>query len=117
MHLSDKTPPVSEGQRVSASDVIGYADHTGRSNGTHLHFALQPWNSAWNGKVTGTLWYQHSIESLFDDPNVEGGNPTYYNPYPDHNPYKSGNCGSGGTCPQSGGVILYWNKDYNCDNG
>jgi hypothetical protein len=22
-----------------------------------------------------------------------------------------------GTCPQSGGVILYWNNNYNCDNG
>jgi PKD repeat protein len=109
MHLSNKAPPVSLLQRVSAGQIIGYADHTGRSGGTHLHFALQPWNSNWNGAVTGTLWYQHSIESLFDDPNVPGGNPTW------PNSYKSGNSGSAPptSCTTTADQItLYANTDF-----
>ena len=109
MHLSNKAPPVSLLQRVSAGQIIGYADHTGRSGGTHLHFALQPWNSNWNGAVTGTLWYQHSIESLFDDPNVPGGNPTW------PNSYKSGNSGSAPptSCTTTADQItLYANADF-----
>jgi hypothetical protein len=32
---------VSQGQRVTAGQVIGYADSTGNSTGTHLHFELK----------------------------------------------------------------------------
>ncbi|XKT74981.1 MAG: murein hydrolase activator EnvC family protein [Patescibacteria group bacterium UBA2103] len=37
-HLSDIQ--VSEGQRVSTGDVIGYSGNTGYSTGPHLHFAV-----------------------------------------------------------------------------
>lgn len=30
------------GTRVKAGDIIGYADNTGLSDGTHLHYALKP---------------------------------------------------------------------------
>lgn len=33
---------VAEGQRVKAGDLIGYADNTGLSSGTHLHFEVKP---------------------------------------------------------------------------
>lgn len=33
---------VAEGQKVKAGELIGYADNTGLSSGTHLHFELKP---------------------------------------------------------------------------
>ena len=33
---------VKYGQKVKAGDVIGYADNTGMSTGSHLHFGLKP---------------------------------------------------------------------------
>lgn len=93
IHLSgNKGSPIHAGDYVTAGTVIGYADQTGRSDAPHLHFAIQQWNSSWNVATasSGDNWYQPSIESLFDDPNVSGGNPKY------PNWYTSGNC-SGGT--------------------
>lgn len=34
--------PVRAGQSVKAGDLIGYADNTGLSTGSHLHFGLKP---------------------------------------------------------------------------
>lgn len=33
---------VAEGQKVKAGELVGYADNTGLSSGTHLHFELKP---------------------------------------------------------------------------
>lgn len=37
-----KEIPVKVGQKVKVGDLIGYADNTGFSTGTHLHFGLKP---------------------------------------------------------------------------
>jgi murein DD-endopeptidase MepM/ murein hydrolase activator NlpD len=34
--------PVKVGTQVKIGDIIGYADNTGMSTGTHLHFGLKP---------------------------------------------------------------------------
>ena len=33
---------VTQGQEIKAGELIGYADNTGLSSGTHLHFELKP---------------------------------------------------------------------------
>lgn len=40
-HLIDNIP-VKTGQEVKEGDLIGYADSTGLSTGSHLHFGLKP---------------------------------------------------------------------------
>jgi len=40
-HLKRDTIPVSEGQSVQPTTVIGEMDHTGNSTGTHLHFSMK----------------------------------------------------------------------------
>lgn len=37
-----KDIPVRVGQKIKVGDIIGYADNTGLSTGTHLHFGLKP---------------------------------------------------------------------------
>lgn len=37
-----KEIPVKVGQKVKVGDIIGYADSTGFSTGSHLHFGLKP---------------------------------------------------------------------------
>jgi len=41
-HLKKDSLKVTGGQNVRAGDLIGLADNTGRSTGSHLHFALKP---------------------------------------------------------------------------
>lgn len=43
----------SQGQEVKAGDLIGYADNTGFSAGSHLHFGLKPVS---NGESLGSLY-------------------------------------------------------------
>ncbi|TEU10264.1 MAG: hypothetical protein E3J21_26865 [Anaerolineales bacterium] len=90
LHLEQEIPPrLAEGDPVIAGvTVIGLADTTGWADGPHLHYAVQDWNSSWNGQQHG-YWWQQSLESLFlDDLNiaVHGGNPKW------PNWYTSGNC-------------------------
>lgn len=81
MHLAKESPRrFTVGDTVTVGQLIGYADSTGRTDGAHLHFALQGWNSSWNGVInpddpkTATLWYQRSVQSLFTGESI--GNPT-----------------------------------------
>lgn len=41
-HLMKDNTAVEYSQKVKAGDLIGYADSTGISSGTHLHFGLKP---------------------------------------------------------------------------
>jgi len=41
-HLKKDTLKVTGGQNVKAGDLIGLADNTGRSTGSHLHWGLKP---------------------------------------------------------------------------
>jgi hypothetical protein len=47
-HLIDNIP-VKTGDKVTAGEVIGYADSTGLSTGDHLHFGLKPMAKNPNG--------------------------------------------------------------------
>ena len=88
----------------SCSPCGGYA-----SGPHHVHFAIyqngayQPIDGTslegWTVHATG--WYDGYLQKGSSYV-YEGGSVT-------------SQCG--GTCPQSGGVILYWNNLYNCDNG
>lgn len=44
--------PVKAGHKVKSGDIIGYADNTGMSTGSHLHFGLKP-----KMKTTGGTYY------------------------------------------------------------
>jgi len=50
-HLAETATEIAVGEFVAAGTLIGYADSTGNSSGTHLHFTLKapyaPWN--WPG--------------------------------------------------------------------
>jgi len=97
MHLAKEWPQrFSINQQVNTGDLIGYADQTGKTSASHLHFALQGWDSSWNGNPSPSIWYRHSQESLFNDETPYGnpGNPTYPNWYTSHVP-----SGGGGSCP------------------
>lgn len=48
-----KEIPVKVGQQIKAGDLIGYADNTGFSNFTHLHFGLKPQSK---GENDWTWW-------------------------------------------------------------
>lgn len=63
-HLVDPTKdpnfpfPITNGQQVKTGDLIGYADNSGFSAGSHLHFALKPQafnesNNAWYNTEQG----------------------------------------------------------------
>jgi hypothetical protein len=97
MHLAQDLPVRFRiNDPVSTGELIGYADQTGRSTASHLHFAVQPWNSSWNGSSNPTIWYRHSQESLFNDeiPHGNPGNPTYPNGYTSHIPDNTDRCPS-----------------------
>lgn len=73
-HLIKADAVVKTGQKVKIGDVIGFADNTGFSNGSHLHFGLKP--QAWN-ENDWTWWnteqnngYKGAIDPL-----------TYFNSY------------------------------------
>lgn len=42
---------VRKGQRVTAGELIGWADNTGLSAGTHLHFELKPMKRGLTGRL------------------------------------------------------------------
>jgi hypothetical protein len=123
MHLAQDLPTrFSINDSVSVGQFIGYADQTGRSTGPHLHFAVQPWDSSWNGNSSPSIWYRHSQESLFNDETPYGnpGNPTYPNWYTSH-VENGGSCDAtsvpsgyvkcadeGGTCSFSGNKQVYY---------
>ena len=61
-HLK-KNIPTKVGTQVKVGDVIGYADNTGFSTGTHLHFSLKP---QWEGEED---W---KLENAFQDNGYRG---------------------------------------------
>lgn len=60
-HLNNVASGIQQGAPVSQGDVIGYADDTGLSFGTHLHFHMQKGTSAYKpepmSRVTGFEQY------------------------------------------------------------
>lgn len=54
-HLIDDNAVVQTKDKVKAGDLLGYADNTGQSTGTHLHFALRlldtPLNNGYGGYI------------------------------------------------------------------
>jgi murein DD-endopeptidase MepM/ murein hydrolase activator NlpD len=92
LHLVQEVPPrLTVGDSVRAGvTVIGCADTTGWASGPHLHYAVQEWNSSWNGHPGE--WYKWSMRSSFSDPNVPGGNPTTTGGPGSNGWYPSGNC-------------------------
>jgi hypothetical protein len=52
-HLKENNVCIKRFQKVKAGDLIGYADNTGFSTGSHLHFALKP---CYKGE-SNSIWY------------------------------------------------------------
>lgn len=53
-HLQQAT--VTQGQQVTGGAIIGKADSTGNSTGTHLHFGLKRLGYTYTDPVTGKVW-------------------------------------------------------------
>jgi murein DD-endopeptidase MepM/ murein hydrolase activator NlpD len=49
-HLQGFAEGLREGQKISRFDVIGYVGNTGRTTGTHLHYAVRNRNG-WQNPI------------------------------------------------------------------
>ncbi len=79
----------------------------GSATGTHLHYGLL-YNGAM-APIEGTTlqgWVVHGVGTCYQGYLEKGSLQKWV----------GSSVISDCTCPQSGGVILYWNKDYDCSN-
>ena len=58
-HLKENTIMVKVGQKVTVGTALAYADNTGQSTGTHLHFGLKP---IYHGE-DGWTWYNYEQDN------------------------------------------------------
>lgn len=84
-HLVDDDAVVHTGQKVKAGDLIGYADNTGISTGTHLHFAIKPcgineadWSwfnseqhNGYNGAIDPMSYFNGKFAEDINNPSVK----------------------------------------------
>jgi hypothetical protein len=64
-HFVMDSAVVVTNQVVKAGDLIGYADNTGTSTGTHLHFGLRPYPIEWNNGYKGAVDPQPYFNGLY----------------------------------------------------
>jgi len=101
-------------------EQIGAVGSSGNSSGPHLHLTFRKNEGGYyshcynNGSTCPNgeqgVWPQSPKPSPI---NTQSGSQTLVDGYP----YTSNNEQQSSDCPQSGGVLLYWNNNYNCDNG
>lgn len=77
MHLAYGTVNVAVGQRVTTGTILGNADNTGWSSGTHLHFQVEQLPPGVDGNCSGPppasatgsagWWFRQSVPITFGD--------------------------------------------------
>jgi murein DD-endopeptidase MepM/ murein hydrolase activator NlpD len=77
MHLAYGTVKVAVGQRVTTGTILGNADNTGWSSGTHLHFQVEQLPPGVDGRCSGPppasatgsagWWFRQSVPITFGD--------------------------------------------------
>jgi hypothetical protein len=115
MHFAYNTIPnwIQEGTYIPGGTDLGQEGKTGWASGPHVHFMVADnYQCCWG---SGDSRIPHWPDG---NPTSDGvTHPVDFIEYSwNQLPSWAVSQNIGSNCPQAGGVILYWNANYNCDN-